>query len=138
MSGRYHYREIRAGSTGVTIIVDHERETVWVAATVAGKCRSAMAMYHGPRRHVLSGKDVDGSPSRWRHLYWRIDTTGIAHFTLTWWTWLTYIVNEVRMGYRDVEQLNRWPDHEHHSPARKAELLAERIREHLDGWYRNG
>ena len=83
------YHEIRAGETGVTIIT--EGRTVWVAATVGGKCRSAFGMYHGPVRSLLTGEDLD-TPRRWRPCYWRIGTrNAYGDYVHMWWTWLSCI-----------------------------------------------
>lgn len=130
------YHEIKAGSIGVTIVVDGR--TVWVAATVAGKCRSALGFYHGPQLSILTGEPLD-TPKAWRPRYWRCGTpVKYGRYVLTWWTWLSYIVNEVRMGYIESGTSLKWRDHERHSPAKKAELLAEAIRLHLGATYRYG
>ena len=132
------YREIRAGDIGVTIIT--EGRTVWVAATVGGKCRSAFGMYHGPVRSLLTGEDLD-TPKRWRPCYWRTNAAGGAKYgdyVHMWWTWLSYIVNEVRLGHVHAGTSRKLPNHHGHSPSRVAGRLAERIRQHLEATYRNG
>ena len=130
------YHEIRAGETGVTIIT--EGRTVWVAATVGGRCRSAFGMYHGPVRSLLTGEDLD-TPRRWRPCYWRLGTRSqYGDYVHMWWTWLSCIVNEVRMGHVHGGTSRRLPNHHRHSPSRVAGRLADRIRQHLEATYRNG
>lgn len=140
MSGRYRYREIRAGSTGVTIIVDHEREIVWVAATMAGECRSALGMRYGRIRDDF-GKTLP-SPKRWRPASWRcgarLEWTDHGRYFHNWWTWLGFIVNEVTMGYISSGSSLRYTRHQLHGPDRKASLLARAVREYLNDLYRNG
>jgi len=133
---RYH--TIEAGTTGVTIIV--EDRTLWIAATVAGKCRSAIGLYHGPQRSILTGEDLD-TPRHWRPLFWRCRTTGpVKHgdYIHSWWPWLHLIVNPVRMGYIHDGTSRKWPNHAKRSPRLVAEQLAEQIRQHLEATYRYG
>jgi hypothetical protein len=108
---------------------------------MAGKCRSALGFYHGPQLSILTGEPLDNTPKAWRPRFWRCGTTGPAKYgdyVLTWWTWLHFIVNEVRMGYIESTTSLKWRDHERHSPAMKAELLAEAIRLYLGATYRYG
>lgn len=133
------YRTIEAGDTGVTIIVDGS--TVWVAATVAGKCMSALGIRRGRLLDATTHQEIERSPMRWRPCFWRTRTTGPAKYgdyVHNWWTWLAFIVNEVQMGIIRSGSSLRYHWHENHEPDTKARLLAGKIRRYLAATYCNG
>ena len=138
------YREIRAGDIGVTIIT--EGRTVWVAATVGGKCRSAFGMYHGPVRSLLTGEDLD-TPKRWRPCYWRHGTrNAYGDSRMPNHHGHAYVV-AVAVVHRQRGALGLRPWRAHRAgcrtitairPAGWPGRLADRVRQHLEATYRNG
>lgn len=137
------YRTLNKGIHGITIIVDAKRDVVWVAASVGGTVRSALGLRFGHFFDPLANEELAHTARMWRPAFWHPRARGCwpgdyGEFIHTWWDWLGYIVNEVTQGHIRSGSSVRYSNHQKHTAAFKARLLAEKLEDYLEATYRNG